>query len=472
MLEMTIDSNRPESERGRAALLDLYRLALDADEPAIMSTAIELAVDATRSAIGYLHLVNEDQVTIELGTWSAATLRQCSAVYDRHYPISEAGVWADSARHRRACIHNDYGALQDRRGLPEGHVALVRHLGVPVLAEGRVVLLAGVGNKADDYDDEDLACCQAIAEGAWRLMERRREFEALEVSRQKLLEIEALASISIWEWDPEDRVFTCDENVRRIFALEGSGPIGPSREGLLRLVDPRDRASMLDALDETGPDESFGFDLRGLRADGARITLNFRGEACVRPRGPGYVLRGILQDVTEWRELGRIHHLARHDALTGLANRAALIVELEAELRKRRRRPDDAFAVHFIDLDRFKPVNDRLGHAVGDAVLKRVADRLLRATRKADLVARLGGDELVVLQRHVASVEAAQALADKIIAAIGQPMEIGGHRVEVGASVGIAVPLPVDETAQALLARADRAMYRAKRERDGGYCVA
>ena len=153
---MSAARSKPVPARAQSAILDLYAQAFDGDEPTILATAIELAVAITGSEIGYVHLMNDDQVTIELGTWSAATLRQCTAVYDRHYPISHAGVWADSARHRRACIHNDYQALADRRGVPEGHVHLVRHLGVPVLGDDRVVLLMGVGNKPADYDRDEV----------------------------------------------------------------------------------------------------------------------------------------------------------------------------------------------------------------------------------------------------------------------------------------------------------------------------
>ena len=132
----------------------------------------------------------------------------------------------------------------------------------------------------------------------------------------------------------------------------------------------------------------------------------------------------------------------------------------------------DAFAVHFVDLDRFKPVNDRFGHSVGDAVLRLVADRVLHATREEDLVARFGGDELVVVQKQAASPAAAEALATKIIAAINEPVEVAGHRIQLGASIGIAMSLPTAEAADEPLSRADRAMYRAKETSRGGYCIA
>jgi len=101
-------------------------------------------------------------------------------------------------------------------------------------------------------------------------------------------------------------------------------------------------------------------------------------------------------------------------------------------------------------------------------VLKRVAERLLRATRKSGLAARLGGGDIVVVQWHVASDDAAKALASKIIEAVRQPMRVSGPPVDVGASIGIAIAAPGNETAEALLARADRAMHRAKETRRGG----
>jgi diguanylate cyclase (GGDEF)-like protein len=469
---MATKRSEPIPAKAQTAILDLYRLALDGDEQKIFTTAIELAVDLTGSEIGYFHLVNDDQETIELGTWSAGTLRQCTAVYDRHYPISEAGVWADSARQRRACIHNDYQALGAKRGLPEGHVHLVRHMGVPVLCDGRVVLLVGVGNKPSDYDRDDLSCFQALADHAWVLIRRRREQAALELAERQLRDLQELADISIWQWDPEERTLLCDATARRIFGADFPAGAACDINALLRVVDARDHHALRQALESPAVDASFGLDLRAVRSDGAAMTVHFRGSACPRSQGRGIILRGILQDVTERRELSRIKYQAGHDVLTGLVNRAALLSELEAALRNRRRRPERGFAVHFVDLDHFKEVNDNLGHLAGDAVLKGVAERLRQATREEDLVARLGGDEMVVLQKHVSSAASARTLASRIIHAISKPIEVAGTHVELGASIGVAMADPEAETAEELLSRADRAMYRAKETRRGSYCVA
>jgi diguanylate cyclase (GGDEF)-like protein len=168
-------------------------------------------------------------------------------------------------------------------------------------------------------------------------------------------------------------------------------------------------------------------------------------------------------DVTEQRRTeARIQHLARHDALTDLPNRILFREHLD-EVSGRIRR-GDTVGVLCVDLDGFKGVNDTLGHAVGDAVLKAVAKRLLDASDDSDIVARLGGDEFAVLQARIEKPEDAGILARRIVQAISEPFDVAGHRALIGASVGIAIG-PVDgEHGDALMQHADLALYRAKDE--------
>jgi len=285
------------------AVRDLERLSTDLTQREIVQRGVDIAQTATGSAIAYLHFLNEDQNSIELGVWSHDTLAGCVAVYDRHYPISEAGVWADSARHRRACIHNDYQSLAGKRGLPEGHVHLVRHLGVPVLGNDHVVLLMGVGNKPADYDRDDLACFRALAEHAWVLIRRRREQAALELVERQFRDLQELAVISIWQWDPEERTLLFDGTARRIFGADFPGGSACGIDALLRVVDARDHHALQETLESPAVDASFGIDLRALRSDGAAMTVHFRGAAYPRTQGHGIILRGILQDVTERRSV-------------------------------------------------------------------------------------------------------------------------------------------------------------------------
>ena len=176
------------------------------------------------------------------------------------------------------------------------------------------------------------------------------------------------------------------------------------------------------------------------------------------------IARGITSALASSRE--EAHHLALHDTLTGLPNRALLAERLEQALAQVQRHTT-MLAVLCLDLDRFKQVNDTFGHPVGDALLRAVAGRLRGCVRSCDTVARLGGDEFAIIQAPLGRVDEAGTLAQRIVETLSEPYDLSGHRVVVGASVGIALA-PVD-TADVghLLKMADIALYRAKSDGRG-----
>ncbi len=177
-------------------------------------------------------------------------------------------------------------------------------------------------------------------------------------------------------------------------------------------------------------------------------------------------LRNDIRSVTKELELRlereqRLAHEAAHDHLTGLANRANLMVELD-RAAARARRTGSGFGVLFVDLDRFKVVNDTLGHRAGDAVLRSVAERLLAATRDTDFVARNGGDEFVVVAEDAADIATVVRLAERIQAALAGPVVLGQDTVHVSASIGVTWLNPHSDDDVDHLRDADLAMYQAK----------
>jgi diguanylate cyclase (GGDEF)-like protein/PAS domain S-box-containing protein len=157
----------------------------------------------------------------------------------------------------------------------------------------------------------------------------------------------------------------------------------------------------------------------------------------------------------------QIRYLANHDALTGLPNRRLLMDRLEQAMELARRNGKQA-AVHFIDLDRFKPINDRLGHRIGDLLLRAVAVRLRGLLRAMDTVSRVGGDEFVLVLPDMHSGTSAGDTAQKVLTALAQPYTIEGHELSVTPSIGISVFPRDGSDVETLLACADAAMYHAK----------
>ncbi len=176
-----------------------------------------------------------------------------------------------------------------------------------------------------------------------------------------------------------------------------------------------------------------------------------------------------MEDITEWlKSQARIAHMAHHDALTGLANRTQLVKKLEESLAAVSSRSNNV-AVHFIDLDRFKSVNDSLGHDGGDYLLKAVAKRLCSITRAEDMVAQLGGDEFVVVQTGVNSKDQADNFARRVRTAITAPIRLEEQTISATVSVGVALAPADGNSPERLLKSADLALYRAKA--DGRNCT-
>ena len=164
-------------------------------------------------------------------------------------------------------------------------------------------------------------------------------------------------------------------------------------------------------------------------------------------------------------------HLALHDPLTGLPNRVLFFDRLDHALRRVQRAPAP-LGVLFLDFDGFKAVNDRFGHAEGDEVLRRAAERVASALRGNDTVARFGGDELVILSEHIAGPAAAQAIAERVLEALRAPIAVRDEQVELSASIGICVAMEPGATRDGMLRSADAAMYRAKAGGHGRFDIA
>jgi len=210
-----------------------------------------------------------------------------------------------------------------------------------------------------------------------------------------------------------------------------------------------------------GEIDGYQLEKRYIHSDGHVVWVSV-SSSCVRDADgrPSYMI-GQIEDITERRGLGeRLAHDAVHDLLTGLANRALFMERLERSLQ-RARHGGRQVALFFLDLDRFKLINDSLGHEVGDRLLQRVADRLQRSLRAGDTLARFGGDEFTALCEVTDDVEALE-IARRLTMAMEQPLASSGGEMFVSVSIGLALSVGGTESGPELLRNADVAMYRAK----------
>ena len=204
-----------------------------------------------------------------------------------------------------------------------------------------------------------------------------------------------------------------------------------------------------------------------VRDDGSEVHCEWFNSALTDAQGQVTSIMALVQDVSAKIQIARQqHYLANHDSLTGLLNRAAFQNRLEQSLEQARSNAGSV-ALLFIDLDGFKGVNDAEGHRAGDEVLRIVAQRIASTVRAGDTMARLGGDEFLVMLDRDVTRDVADTIGHRIIEALHQRMDLEGRDIFVGASIGVAMHPPLAGDINALMNRADQAMYAAKRAGKG-----
>jgi len=270
------------------------------------------------------------------------------------------------------------------------------------------------------------------------------------------------ANDGLWEWDLRTQDCFFSGRWKTIVGLNPDAPASHPTDWFAR-VHPDDLRSLKDAIRRhlAGDTKSLEHEHRLRHEDGSYRWVSCRGVAAPGAGGRPAKLAGALT----YRLDGPIRegHAGLMDPLTGLANRTVFVERLGRRLTELKRRPDgDRFAVLYLDLDRFKVVNDSLGHMVGDELLCGVSRRLEECLRPADLLARLGGDEFAVLVSNLGSEAQANTVAFRIQEALKAPFAIGGREVFTTASIGIALSFSHYETPDEMMRDADTAMYHAK----------
>lgn len=297
---------------------------------------------------------------------------------------------------------------------------------------------------------------QTLAQAQCELRQRQR-------AESRLKEAQRIAHTGNWELYLPTQHLTWSEEMFRIYGFSPRQE-PPTLEEQLATLDPSDRDRWRQQFTESGRTGHL-LNLEGaiLRPDGSRRFVHLLGQAQRNALGAITSLVGTLTDITDRKLIeDRLAYEALHDPLTGSPNRAFFMEQLNAAVAVAKASPAVLFAVLFIDLDRFKVINDSLGHLVGDQLLIECAHRLGSVVREGDLVARLGGDEFAVLLNPITVIDDALRVADRIHHVLQTPLVLGGREIFISASVGIASNLTGAVESVDFLRDADTAMYRAK----------
>ncbi|HEX4857578.1 MAG TPA: EAL domain-containing protein [Usitatibacteraceae bacterium] len=291
--------------------------------------------------------------------------------------------------------------------------------------------------------------------------ERRKAERAELLALQRLrLHLER-TPLGVIEWDMDFRIATWNPSAEAIFGFAAAEAIGESGYMLVQGGNETERmaAMWMELLQARG---STRVTMSNRTSRGEIIHTEWYNTPLVDNEQKMIGAASLVQDITERLNTERtIHYMAHHDALTGLPNRRLMQDRLNQAILQARRQQKHV-ALMFLDLDRFKLVNDTLGHETGDYVLRDIAKRLARTVREGDTVSREGGDEFIIVLPELDKPESAQMVANKILTELAQPIEVSGHEITVTASIGIS-HYPNDATdIQQLLKHADSAMYQAK----------
>jgi diguanylate cyclase (GGDEF)-like protein len=337
----------------------------------------------------------------------------------------------------------------------------LRRLGVdpagpPPAPDTWAQLLQRVGRAYGDADADryQLERSQALAS-----QEMAELHQLLQASQARLANLVALSSDWVWETDADNCFTYISDDVARVGMDPGKLLGQPRQVDAVAPVEGHDPAAYRAAVAARRPLRDFVYGTP--RPDAPPLYVRISGDPQFDgDRFTGY--RGVACDVTEATLAGQqVLQLARFDSLTGLANRNMFHDELDRALR-RSAQQHTGFAVLFLDLDRFKFVNDTLGHDAGDALLKVMAKRLSSLLRGVDRLARLGGDEFVVLLDQVTDPAALSKVASRLLTELAEPLQLAGRTMQISGSVGISLYPADGQDAATLLKNADTAMYLAK----------
>jgi two-component system, cell cycle sensor histidine kinase and response regulator CckA len=303
----TTDRRQAESREAKDALrteflLDLHQRAPQLTDHELYDHVLDRAISLTDSTIGFFHRVSDDQRTVLLTTWSKEALRHCTAAFDTHYPMALAGNWVDCVREQRPVVYNDYPQSPNQRGLPEGHTPLRRFMSMPVIRDGKVLFIFGVGNKPSAYDQDDVAQLQVVANELHKIMTQRAAQAQLRTSEERFRHLVETAFDWVWEVDADWRYVYASPRAHDLLGYSSDEMIGRTMFELMPEPDAsRVRAASAAAASAREP--LSGVESFVVHRSGYHVALETSGIPVMGPQGELLGYRGMSRDVTERKRL-------------------------------------------------------------------------------------------------------------------------------------------------------------------------
>lgn len=439
-------------------LLELQNHLHVGGEKYFMQHSVDTAENLTDSSIAFIHFIDESQKIIKIVTWSTNTLaHHCTANFENHYPIDQAGVWADAIRNKRPVVINDYQESSAKKGLPEGHAYLKRFISLPVIENDKVTMMVGVGNKEADYNDQDVQTLQILANTIWNLIKQRWQ----DATIRRLSTGIDQNPYPVLITDTDGMIQYVNQAFTETTGFKESEAIGKSHIDFSAEDDPEKTFKAI--WRQLARGDAWRGELISKRKDGSQYT-EFAMIYPVR-NNHGKIINYVAhkEDITLKKIAEeKIHQLSNYDQLTGFLKRQMLEERLQHLL-------DDSFkqkqpmTVIWLDLDNFKTINDSLGHQVGDLVLVEIANRLRFDLGKQSIISRIAGDSFAAVLPDT-NEHSAALIAEKILEDVQRKIKFNSHALSVSTSIGLALSPNDGQTATKLMMCAEAAMYRAKQD--------
>jgi len=420
----------------------------------------------------YVDRVDEvSRSLINVAGWSSAAGMQ-TLTEGEALSFDELPEWIERLRSPEPVVLDDTVAPLEPWAAAKGRVLgkSFAEIAVSMSAAGELFGVLGVSMEEHPrtWTDDEITFVRIVAETIAHVLERSRLDDALRASESRFRLLSENAADVVLLVDGRGRITYASPSSMDLLGYTPSQLMGVNAMSLTHPDDAADSAQQRERLLASGANTA---EMRLVRADGSAVWVANNTSTVIDPETGGAVeYRISLRDITDRKRLEQqLEWQASHDPLTGLANRILLRRQLDLAVA-RRGRPNNV-TVLLVDLDGFKEVNDTYGHALGDDVLRLLAQRFTALTRPTDTLARTGGDEFVLLCPET-DADGGVALANRIIEAARAPLSFGNAVVSLGASVGVAHRPGGDADPDVLLIEADHAMYAAKRSGRGTVRVA